>query len=138
MLSPDGTSARRSPRDESTTDLVGGLLTDAKDLAAAHADQLKLEFRNEVRSLTDTIKLTGVAIAAVVLAGLLLGQAAALGLAVATGLPPWATFGLVGLVVAIGGYLIYRSRPAGVDLVPSQAISSLKRDVERVADVIDK
>ncbi len=136
MLSTDGTGSRSSPRDESTTDLVVGLLTDAKDLAAAHADQLKLEFRTEVRSLMETIKLTGVAIAAVVLAGLLLGQAAALGLSAATGLPAWASFAAVGALAAVAGYLTYRSRPAAVDLVPSAAISSLKRDVERVSDVV--
>lgn len=137
MQSIDRMKGPRSPRDESTTDLLGGLLADAKDLVSAHGEQLKLEVKSEVATLTDTIKLTGIAIAAVVIAGLLLSQALSLGLVALTGLPPWAAYAIVGVVVASIGYLVYRSRPASVDLVPSEALSSIKRDVQRVSDAMD-
>ncbi len=137
MLSTNGKKSVRTPRDESTSDLVGGLLADAKDLVTAHGEHLKLELKSEVASLTDTIKMTGIAIAAVVLAGLLLAHAVALALMAATGLPDWACYGLVGAVLAAAGYLVYRSRPPSVDLVPSDALSSIKHDVQRVADAID-
>lgn len=122
---------------ESTSDLLGGLLADAKELAKAHGEHLKLEVRHEVRTLQETIKLAAIAVAAVVLAGLLLAHAAALGLAAASGLPDWAAYGIVGVVLAIVGYVVYRSRPASVDLVPSEAIASIKRDAERVKRAID-
>ena len=137
MPSIPALKAVRSPREESTGDLVGGLLSDAKELVSAHGQQLKLEVKSEVASLTETIKLTGIAIAAVVLSGLLLSQAVALGIAAASGLPLWACYGLVGAVLAIAGYVVLRSRPASVDLVPSDALSSIKRDVQRVADAMD-
>lgn len=129
-------SASRTP-DETTAELVGGLLTDARDLASAHVDQLKLEVRAEVGSMTETITRTGIAIAAFVLVGLLLGQAAAFGLAAATGLPVWASFGLVGTAVAIAGLLVYRSRPRSVDLVPREAMAAIGRDVDRVVAAVD-
>jgi len=54
MISKDGMPTR-SPRDESTSDLLGGLLSDAKDLITAHGEQMKLEVRGEVRKLKETI-----------------------------------------------------------------------------------
>lgn len=137
MISTDGRG--KTPRNESTTDLIGGLLSDAKDLASAHADQLKLELKEEVGALKDTIKLTGIAIAAVVLAGLLLTQALVYGLTAASGLPLWASYAIVGAVAAVVGFLAYRGRPEGkgADLVPDESISSIKRDLKRVADAVD-
>jgi hypothetical protein len=123
-------------RNESTSDLLGGLLTDAKELAKAHGDHLKLEVRHEVHSLTETIKLAAIAVGAVVLAGLLIAHALALGLSALTGLPEWASYGIVGVVFAVVGYLFYRSRPPSVDLVPSEALGSIKRDAERVKNAI--
>jgi hypothetical protein len=119
-----------------TTELLGGLLSDAKDLASAHAAQLKLEVRGELDSLKDTIKLVGVAIAAVVLAGGLIAHALALALTDASGLPPWASFGIVGIAAAIAGYVAYRRRPPAADLVPSDAISAVRRDVEHIAEAV--
>lgn len=126
----------RSHRDESTGELVGGLLTDAKDLISAHVEHLELEFRAELTTLTETIKRTGIAIAAFVVVGLLLGEGAALGLVAATGLPSWAAFTIVAAVVAIIGTLVYRRRPR-VDLVPSTAIAAIERDVERVVQAAE-
>ncbi|HVV83277.1 MAG TPA: phage holin family protein [Kofleriaceae bacterium] len=140
MMSKEGSGTARPPRDESTKDLLGGVLSDAKELVAAHGEQIKLEVRSEIRALKETIILTGIAAGAVVLAGLLLGHAAALGLAALTGLPMWASYGLVGGGLATGGYVLYRSRPPmqEADLVPEDSIASIKRDVARVADAVER
>jgi hypothetical protein len=134
MPSPYRDDAPRTPHEESTSELLGGLLTDAKDLVAAHVEHLELEFRGELGSLAETIKRTGIAIATFVIVGVLLGLCAASGLSAATGLPAWASFGIVSVVVAIIGLLVYRRRPASVDLVPRAAIAAIGRDVERVVD----
>ena len=47
MSSPESSSS--AVRDESNGDLVGGLLTDAKELIDAHVDQLELEVRADDR-----------------------------------------------------------------------------------------
>ncbi|MCE9579391.1 MAG: phage holin family protein [Deltaproteobacteria bacterium] len=123
----------RAVRDESTLDLLGGVLTDAADLVAAHGERIKLEVRVEVRALQQTIIVTGIAIATVVLAGLMLAEAAALGLTAATGLPLWLGHAALGVALAITGAVLYRQRAPSVDLVPSDAIAEVKRDVARIA-----
>ena len=129
MPTPDA----RSVVDESTTELLGGVLADAAELVAAHAERIKLEVRVEVRALQQTIIVTGIAIATVVLAGLSLAQAIALGLTDATGLPLWGGHAGVGVLLALTGYLLYRRRAPGVDLVPSDAIAGVKRDIAAIA-----
>lgn len=123
-------------RNESTSDLLGGLLADAKELVKAHGEHLKLEVRAEVASLKETVKLAAITVGVVVLAGLLLAHFLALALAALTGLPQWAAYGIVSAVFGIAGYLVFRSRPESVDLVPSEAISSIKRDAARVKNAI--
>lgn len=123
-------------QDESTRDLVGGLLTDAKELIGAHVDQLKLDVRAEVGALATTIRLTGIAIAAFLLAGMLLAQAAAVGLSAATQLPLWACLAIVGAALAAGGALAYRRRPRGRSLVPTAAIAAIEGDVARAAAAV--
>ncbi|MBK7072857.1 MAG: phage holin family protein [Myxococcales bacterium] len=134
MSSPESSSS--AVRDESNGDLVGGLLTDAKELIDAHVDQLELEVRAEVAALATTIRMTAIAIAACVLAGLLLGQAAAVGLSAATGMPLWASLAIVGGALGIGGVLAYRWRPRVRSLVPTAAIAAIERDVARTVDAV--
>lgn len=126
----------KRPRDESTSDLLSGLLRDAKELVTAHGDHLKVEVRHEIRSLKETVIKAGIAVAAVVLAGLLLAHAIALGVA-ALGVPMWAAYGITALVFALAGYLVFRTRPSDLELVPKEAIGSIKRDVKRVKTALD-
>jgi len=132
MAASDDVTASHEP----ATELIGGLLADARDLATAHADRLRYEIRGDLDELGRGIKLAGVAHATVLLAGLLVSQAVAFAISDATRLPLWACFAIVGAVVAVAGYAIYRRRPLGrsIDLVPDQSIAAVKRDVERIAD----
>lgn len=122
--------------DQPASALLGGLLSDAKDLVSNHGKLVKLEVREELGELKQTIQRTGIAIASVVLAGLLLAQAAAFGLADATDWPVWAGFLIVGVLLAIIGYVTWRGhgRAHEIDLVPDKSIARAKHDLEHVAD----
>jgi hypothetical protein len=138
MSSTERSAENGPPREQDTGDLLGGLLADAKDLVVAHGERMKLEVRGELASLKDTMKLVGFAVGAVVLAGVLAAQAIALGLAAAFGLPTWAGYAIIAAIAAVGGYLMYKRRPAShhIDLVPEDAINGVKRDAQRVSDAV--
>jgi len=121
---------------EPASALLGGLLDDARELVSTRARLTKLEVREELGELKGTIQSTGIALAAVVLAGLLLTQAAALGLSAAADIPLWASSAILGVLVAIAGYVAFRRKsPANkIDLVPSEAIAGARHDLERIAD----
>ena len=72
-------------------------------------------------------------------AGLLLTLALVHGLSAAANLPLWASYAIVGAVAALAGTIAYRGRPEGkgADLVPEHSISSIERDVKRVAAAVD-
>jgi hypothetical protein len=140
MSPPDRNSDVRpsSPRDGSATELVGGLITDAKDLVVAHGERIKLEVRDELHALKDTMKLVGIAVGAVTVASILVGHAIALGLAAASGLPFWASYAIVAIVAVIAGVLVLKRRPptSQIDLVPEQSLRDVKRDAKMVANVV--
>jgi hypothetical protein len=123
---------------ERTSSVLGGLITDAKDLVVAHGERMKLEVRDELGGLKDWIKLVGIAVAAVAVAGILAGHAIALGVAAATGLPVWAGYAIVAVIATTAGYLVFKRRPPShaIDLVPERSLRAAKRDAEMVADVV--
>ena len=85
-------------------ELIGGVLDDARELASAEIDKLKAE----AKQVGETAKLTGIAIAFLVTAAVLIGSGAAFGIA-AAGLPLWAAFLIVGGVFAILGVLVAKN-----------------------------
>src|SRR5690349_2307573 len=126
-LAIPGRMTMTSPRDGSATDLLGGLITDAKDLVVAHGERMKLEVRDELGGLKDWIKLVGIAVAAV-----------AVGLAAATGMPVWAGYAIVAVVAAVAGYIAFKRRPPTheIDLVPERSIRDAKRDAKMVTSAV--
>ena len=100
--------------EESATSLIGGLLGDAKDLAAAHAEQIRNEVRTELDSIKGAMARTAVALAGAVIAGVVLAHACALALSAATGLPTWAGLGIVAAVFALGAYLAVQRSSASM------------------------
>lgn len=88
------------------TELIGGVLDDARDLASAEIDKLKAE----IKQVGETAKITGIALGILVMAAVMIGTAMALGL-IAAGVPPWASFGIVGVIAAFAGAVVVaRSR----------------------------
>jgi hypothetical protein len=138
MASTEDNNHETTAAQEPTSELIGNLLSDTKDLISAHAGRFRHEVREELGALQNAIKLTGITIAGALLAGLLLTQALVFGLTAATGLPLWASFAIVGAVAGLVGYAAYRKRAptSQVDLIPEQSIAAVKRDVERIASSV--
>jgi hypothetical protein len=126
---------RESPADEPATSLLGGLLRDARDLFSAHGERLKLEVKDELGELKRTIKITGIAVATVVVAALLAAQAIALALADAFDVPAWAGYAIFAVAAGIAGVVLVKRRPPTrqLDLVPEQALEDAKLDAKLIA-----
>ncbi len=86
------------------TELLGGVIDDARELASAEIDKLKAE----AKQVGETAKVTGIALSILIMAAVMLGTAGALGL-VAAGLPPWAGFAIVGALAAIAGVMVAKN-----------------------------
>lgn len=84
-----------------STEIIGDVIDDARELASAEMDKL----RAEAKQVGETAKITGIALGILVMAAVMIGTAISLGLT-AAGLPPWAGFGIVGMLAAIGGVLV--------------------------------
>ena len=132
------TDEDRESRGESAGSLITGLLADARDLVSAHGDRLKLEVKDELGELKRTIRITGIAVAAVVVAALLAAHAVALALADAIGVPAWAGYAIFAVIAGAAGVILVKRRPPSkqIDLVPESAIEDAKADMELIADAV--
>ena len=123
-------------RGESTTELLGGLVADARDLAVAHLDHVQLEVKQELHNLAAAIKARAIAMCCLVVASLLVAQALAFALAALLDWPIWAGFAVIGLVVLVAAIVVARlpSKAAHeMDLVPEHAIADVARDAKGIA-----
>ncbi|HEY4181135.1 MAG TPA: phage holin family protein [Kofleriaceae bacterium] len=87
----------------SSSELIGGVLDDARDLATAELDKLKAE----AKQVGESAKITGIALAFLITAAVLAGTGVALGLG-ALGLPAWTSFLVVGAAFGIVGILVIK------------------------------
>jgi hypothetical protein len=85
------------------TELIGGVLDDARDIASAEIDKL----RAEAKQVGETAKITGIALGILIMAAVMIGTALSLGI-VAAGLPAWAGFGIVGVLAAFAGVMVVK------------------------------
>jgi pheromone shutdown protein TraB len=85
------------------TELIGGVLDDARDLANAEIDKLKAE----AKQVGETAKITGIALGIMIMAAVMIGTALSLGL-VAAGLPAWAGFGIVGVLAGFAAVMVVK------------------------------
>lgn len=121
--------------DESTTDLVVGLVGDARDLALIHLNRMQRELKGELGNLGDLIKARAVSLAGLLVAAVMAGQSIAFGLAEAFGFPLWAGLGGVSVLVVIASIIFHKrsSRPSHeVDLVPEAALDQAKQDAVKM------
>ncbi|HEY4058549.1 MAG TPA: phage holin family protein [Kofleriaceae bacterium] len=91
------------PAGSSSSELIGGVLDDARELASAELDKLKAE----AKQVGESAKITGIALAFLITAAVLVGTGVALGLG-ALGLPAWASFLVVGSAFGIVGTLVIK------------------------------
>jgi hypothetical protein len=124
-------------RDTSIATLVSGVVNDTQTLVRQEINLAKQEIREEISTAKDAaIKL---AIGGVVLAlgGLLLVLTLAQALADGFNWPTWAGYGLVGVVLAIAGYLVLslaQKQLKTISPVPQKTIATVKEDVEWLKD----
>lgn len=95
-----------SPRSEEPADLISGVLHDARELASAEVDKLKAEAKH----VGAAAKVTGIGLAILAVAAMLLGQAIGFGL-IAAGVPAWGAFAIVAAMFAIIGAIVIK-RPS--------------------------
>jgi len=97
------TNTTQRDSDLGPTELLGGVLDDARELASAEIDKLKAE----VKQVGETAKITGIALGILIMAAVMIGTAIALGLA-AAGLPSWAGFAIVGVLATFAGVMVVK------------------------------
>jgi hypothetical protein len=124
--------------DASVSELVTGLLGDARDLALAHLDGIRQEMRAEARNLASTARFTGVMLCVATIGVILAGFGAAHGINAAFDLPLWASFliasGVFLLAALIIGLVVKTRRHAeDEDLVPQHELAKIKRDAQWLA-----
>jgi hypothetical protein len=128
-------SARYS--EEPTTDLVVGMVVDARDLALVHLNRLQRELSGELGNLGDLIKARAISVAGFLVATLLAAEALAFGVADALSLPAWTGLAATAVMVGIATLIWHRrsSRPSKeIDLVPEGALADVKEDVTNLVD----
>jgi hypothetical protein len=138
LASVSGMTRRVPPPDgESTVELLGGLIGDARDLAVAHLDGLRLEVSDQLAELKTSTKYAAAAAAVFAVGGLLAAFALVQALWMYTTVPTWAAYLIIAGVCFAGGALILAvraRRPRGIARVPATALDRVRRDARWVAD----
>jgi hypothetical protein len=108
-------------QEEPASELLSGVLSDARDLAVAEVDKLKAEAITKVKGVGEELKIASVGLLILTVAAVLLGVSIALGVA-ELGVPPWLAFGLVAIACAITGVVFLKWRGGSKpDAAPSDA-----------------
>ncbi len=116
--------------------LISGLINDAREIAAAHANRMRGEIKDEFGGLKRFLIKVAVAVGVGVLGAILLAHTFALVLH-AFGLPQWVAY-LVAAVVFIGiGLVVLKTLPTDktqIDLIPETSLADLRRDVKSLKE----
>ena len=124
-------------RDTSMSTLISGIVGDAQELVRQEIALARQEIREEISNAKDAgIKL---AIAGGVLAvgGLLLVLTIAQALADLLNWPTWAGYAIVGVVLAIVGYILLslaQKSMKEISPVPEKTVETMKENVEWIKD----
>lgn len=99
-------------RDEPPSELISGVLSDARDLAVAEVDKIKAEAFTQVKVVGEDIKIASLTFLIFTVAAVMAGAAIALGL-FALGLPAWLGFAIAAVAFAIAGAVVFSHRRRG-------------------------
>src|SRR5437868_4781514 len=98
-----------------TTDLLGGIMADTRELVVAHADRIRGELQGDLRSFKQVVIATLIAALAAMVASIVLAAAIAATLYV-LGLPVWAAAWIVFVMAAAGAaVLVARMRATSME-----------------------
>ena len=123
--------------DASVSALLSGIVGDAQDLVRKEIALARQEIREEIATAKDAATALAIAGAVLAVGGLFLLVTLALGLADLLNWPVWAGFGIVGLVFAIVGAILYSSasqRMKRVHPVPERTVETMKENIEWIKD----
>lgn len=124
-------------RDFSVGTLVSSIVADVQDLARQEIALARTEIKEEINAAKDAGIKFGTAGAVLAIGGLFLLITLALGLSDLLNLPNWAGFGIVGLVLAIVGFVLFtsgRKSAREIKPVPEKTIETMKENVEWIKD----
>jgi hypothetical protein len=123
--------------DASISALLSGIVGDAQDLVRQEIALARQEIREEINAAKNAGTALLIAGAILAVGGLFLLVTLALGLADLLNWPAWAGFGVVGLVFAIVGAIMFssaRQRMKQINPVPERTVETLKENVEWIKD----
>jgi protein-S-isoprenylcysteine O-methyltransferase Ste14 len=124
-------------RDTSVASLLGGIVGDAQELVRQEIALARQEIREEISTAKDAGIKLAIAGAVLGVGGLLLVLMLAQGLADLLNWPTWAGYGVVGLVLAIVGYILLSSaqkRMKQIKPVPEKTVETMKENVAWIKD----
>ena len=135
----------RSTAEQSTTGLLGGIISDFGDLIKQEIRFAKAEIKSDLNKTREAATSLGIGIGLASLSGLLLVWMLVHLLHWATSpteldpakLPLWACFGIVGLVIGVvGGMLVTSSirKFQSFNPLPDQTAQTLKENVQWIAN----
>lgn len=129
--------ATERERDTSVASLLGGIVGDAQELVRKEIALARQEIREEITSAKDAGIQLAIAGAVLAVGGLLLVLMLAQALADLLNWPTWAGYGIVGVVLAIVGYIMLSSaqkRMKQINPVPEKTVETMKENVEWIKD----
>jgi Flp pilus assembly protein TadB len=123
------------PQRESVRALVGGIVTDARDLASAHLEQIRRESKESVEDLGDSLRAAALTAAAMVVTLVAVSHALAITL-VALGAPPWAAYWGVAVLAGAVALLMIRRARARTRVDRGRPGAALERAASDARDII--
>lgn len=124
-------------KDPSIAQLISGVVGDAQTLVRQEIALARQEITKEITNAKQAAIKLGIAGGVLAVAGLLLILALAQGIADLLNWPHWAGYVLVGVVLAIVGYVLLSSAQKqikAVQPVPKQTIETLKENAEWIKE----
>jgi hypothetical protein len=112
-------------------ELVSGILRDATDILAKEMMAARLEMREELEKVKSTAMLVGMAVAALMIGGILLALTLVYLLQEFSELDLWICYGVVGAFISGVGLIVLfmgKQRAAETSLVPTESIEKAKED----------
>lgn len=129
--------ATEREREASVTSLLGGIVEDAQELVRKEIALARQEIREEIGNAKDAGVKLAIAGAVLGVGGLLLVLMLAQALADLLNLPTWAGYGIVGVVLAIVGYVLLSSAQKTmkqIQPVPEKTVETMKENIEWIKD----
>lgn len=122
----------QSPSEPNVTELVSGIVHDAQELFRQQAALFRSEIKEDVRKTKEAAVPLAIGMWLLVVGSILLSATLAL-ILVAAGLPEWASFAIVGVVVSLaGGVLFYvgKKKFDSFTPLPEKSAEALKENLE--------